>query len=28
MKEYDNYKIIANFDGVVTKVNMQVGDSV
>ncbi|MBB1556953.1 MAG: biotin/lipoyl-binding protein [candidate division SR1 bacterium] len=28
MKEYDNYKITANFDGVVTKVNMQIGDSI
>ena len=28
MKEYDNYKITANFDGVVTKVNMQIWDSV
>lgn len=23
-KKYDEYKIIANFDGVVTKLNMQV----
>lgn len=28
MKEYDDYKIIANFDGVVTKVNMQIWDSI
>lgn len=28
MKEYDNYKITANFDGVVTKVNMQIWDSI
>ena len=26
--EYDNYKITANFDGVVTKVNMQIWDSI
>ena len=24
MKEYDDYKIIANFDGVVTKLDMQI----
>lgn len=28
MKEYDDYKIIANFDGVVTKINMQIWDSI
>lgn len=28
LKKYEDYKIIANFDGVVTKVNMQVGDSI
>ena len=28
MKEYDNYKIISNFDWVVTKVNVQVWDSI
>lgn len=28
LKKYDEYKIIANFDGVVTKLNMQVGDSI
>lgn len=28
MKKYDEYKIIANFDGVVTKLDMQVGDSI
>ena len=28
MKQYDEYKIIANFDGVVTKLDMQVGDSI
>ncbi len=28
IKKYDEYKIIANFDGVVTKLNMQVGDSI
>lgn len=28
LKEYEDYKIIANFDGVVTKLNMQVGDSI
>lgn len=28
MKQYDEYKIIANFDGVVTKLDMQVWDSI
>ena len=28
MKQYEDYRIIANFDGVVTKLNMQVGDSI
>ena len=28
MKQYDEYKIIANFDGRVTKLDMQVGDSI
>ncbi len=28
MKEYDDYKIIANFDGVVTKLDMQIWDSI
>lgn len=28
MKKYDEYKIIANFDGIVTKLDMQVGDSI
>lgn len=28
MKQYDEYKIIANFDGIVTKLDMQVGDSI
>ncbi|MBQ9554252.1 hypothetical protein IJU97_04860 [bacterium] len=28
LKKYDEYKIIANFDGVVTKLDMQVGDSI
>lgn len=28
MERYEHYQIIANFDGVVTKVNMQVGDVV
>ena len=28
MKQYDDYRIIANFDGIVTKLDMQVGDSI
>ena len=28
LKKYDEYKIIANFDGIVTKLDMQVGDSI
>lgn len=28
VKQYEDYRIIANFDGVVTKVEMQVGDSI
>lgn len=28
MKQYEDYRIIANFDGVVTKLNMQVWDSI
>lgn len=28
LKKYEDYRIIANFDGVVTKLNMQVGDSI
>jgi HlyD family secretion protein len=28
MKKYDNYTLKANFDGVITKMNMQVGDNI